>query len=313
MKQKTLVLCGGVGGAKLAYGLSKLTAPEEIVFLVNTGDDFIHLGLYISPDLDTVMYTLAGVNDPKKGWGVEEETWNALGSLKKYGLDTWFQLGDKDLATHIRRTQLLKEGLKLSEVTRNLSSQLGLKHKILPMSESPVQTMIQTDQGKLSFQEYFVKHKCVPKIENINFLESEVAEIPTALEELIRGNKFTGVIICPSNPYLSVDPILSIDKIKTFLLETKIPILAVSPIIDNDSIKGPTAKIMEEMKIEPSVDAIAAHYSGLINILVIDKKDKDNQANISSIDYLVESIYMENNEDKVSLAKVCLEELRKLS
>ena len=313
MKQKTLVLCGGVGGAKLAYGLSKLTAPEEIVFLVNTGDDFIHLDLYISPDLDTVMYTLAGVNDPKKGWGVEEETWNALGSLKKYGLDTWFQLGDKDLATHIRRTQLLKEGLKLSEVTRNLSSQLGLKHKILPMSESPVQTMIQTDQGKLSFQEYFVKHKCVPKIENINFLESEVAEIPTALEELIRGNKFTGVIICPSNPYLSVDPILSIDKIKTFLLETKIPILAVSPIIDNDSIKGPTAKIMEEMKIEPSVDAIAAHYSGLINILVIDKKDKGNQANISSIDYLVESIYMENNEDKVSLAKVCLEELRKLA
>ena len=257
MKQKTLVLCGGVGGAKLAYGLSKLTAPEEIVFLVNTGDDFIHLDLYISPDLDTVMYTLAGVNDPKKGWGVEEETWNALGSLKKYGLDTWFQLGDKDLATHIRRTQLLKEGLKLSEVTRNLSSQLGLKHKILPMSESPVQTMIQTDQGKLSFQEYFVKYKCVPKIENINFLESEVAEIPTALEELIRGNKFTGVIICPSNPYLSVDPILSIDKIKTFLLESKIPILAVSPIIDNDSIKGPTAKIMEEMKIEPSVDAIA--------------------------------------------------------
>ena len=313
MKQKTLVLCGGVGGAKLAYGLSKLTAPEEIVFLVNTGDDFIHLDLYISPDLDTVMYTLDGVNDPKKGWGVEEETWNALGSLKKYGLDTWFQLGDKDLATHIRRTQLLKEGHKLSEVTRNLSSQLGLKHKILPMSESPVQTMIQTDQGKLSFQEYFVKHKCVPKIENINFLESEVAEIPTALEELIRGNKFTGVIICPSNPYLSVDPILSIDKIKTFLLESKIPILAVSPIIDNDSIKGPTAKIMEEMKIEPSVDAIAAHYSGLINILVIDKKDKDNQANISSIDYLVESIYMENNEDKVSLAKVCLEELRKLS
>ena len=313
MKQKTLVLCGGVGGAKLAYGLSKLTAPEEIVFLVNTGDDFIHLDLYISPDLDTVMYTLAGVNDPKKGWGVEEETWNALGSLKKYGLDTWFQLGDKDLATHIRRTQLLKEGLKLSEVTRNLSSQLGLKHKILPMSESPVQTMIQTDQGKLSFQEYFVKHKCVPKIENINFLESEVAEIPTALEELIRGNKFTGVIICPSNPYLSVDPILSIDKIKTFLLETKIPILAVSPIIDNDSIKGPTAKIMEEMKIEPSVDAISAHYSGLINILVIDKKDKDNQGNISSIDYLVESIYMKNNEDKVTLAKVCLEELRKLS
>ena len=310
MKQKTLVLCGGVGGAKLAYGLSKLTAPEEIVFLVNTGDDFIHLDLYISPDLDTVMYTLAGVNDQKKGWGVKEETWNALGSLKKYGLDTWFQLGDKDLATHIRRTQLLKEGLKLSEVTRNLSSQLGLKHKILPMSESPVQTMIQTEQGKLSFQEYFVKHKCVPKIEKIEFLGSEFAEIPTTLEEQIKDDKFTGVIICPSNPYLSVDPILSINKIRTFLLETKIPVLAVSPIIDNDSIKGPTAKIMNEMKIEPSVNAIATHYSELINILVIDQKDKDNQTNISSIDYLVDSIYMKTNEDKVSLAEVCLEELR---
>ena len=204
MKQKILTLCGGVGGAKLAYGLSQLTTPEEIVFLVNTGDDFIHLDLHISPDLDTVMYTLAGVNDPKKGWGVKEETWNALGSLKKYGLDTWFQLGDKDLATHIRRTQLLKEGLKLSEVTRNLSSQLGLKHNILPMSESPVQTMIQTDQGKLSFQEYFVKHKCVPKIEKIEFLGSEVAEVPTFLEELIKDDKFTAIIICPSNPYLSV-------------------------------------------------------------------------------------------------------------
>jgi len=313
MKQKILALCGGVGGAKLAYGLSQIITPEEIVFLVNTGDDFIHLDLYISPDLDTVMYTLAGVNDPNKGWGVKEETWNALGSLKKYGLDTWFQLGDKDLATHIRRTQLLKKGLKLSEVTRNLSSQLGLKHNILPMSESPVQTMIQTDQGKLSFQEYFVKHKCNPKIEKINFLGSEVAEIPTFLEEQIKDDKFTGVIICPSNPYLSVDPILSINKIRSFLLETKIPILAVSPIIDNDSIKGPTAKIMDEMKIEPSVNAIAAHYSGLINILVIDQKDKGNQTNISSIDYLVDSIYMKNNEDKVSLAKACLEELRRIS
>ena len=313
MKQKILALCGGVGGAKLAYGLSQLTTPKEIVFLVNTGDDFIHLDLHISPDLDTVMYTLAGVNDPKKGWGVKEETWNALGSLKKYGLDTWFQLGDKDLATHIRRTQLLKEGLKLSEVTRNLSSQLGLKHNILPMSESPVQTMIQTDQGKLSFQEYFVKHKCDPKIEKIEFLGSEVAEVPTSLEELIKDDKFTGIIICPSNPYLSVDPILSINKIRTFLLETNIPILAVSPIIDNDSIKGPTAKIMDEMKIETSIKTIAAHYSELINILVIDQKDKDNQANIGSIDYLVDSIYMRNNEDKVSLAKVCLEELRKLA
>jgi len=313
MQGKVLALCGGVGGAKLAYGLSKIVPPEDIVFLVNTGDDFIHFDLNISPDLDTVMYTLAELNDPKKGWGLRDETWNNLESLKEYGVDTWFKLGDKDLATHIRRTQLLKDGKKLSDVTRSLSQSLGVRHTILPMAENPVQTIVKTDQGDLTFQEYFVKYQCAPKVKKISNVGSETAEVPIYLKELINKNKFSGVIICPSNPYLSVDPILSINEIKTFLLETDIPILAVSPIIANDSIKGPTSKIMREMNIDPSVESIAQHYSGLIDVLVIDHKDTSCQPITDSMTYVADSIYMSNSEEKISLATNCLEQLKKLA
>ena len=313
MQDKVLTLCGGVGGAKLAYGLSKIVPPEDIVFLVNTGDDFIHFDLNISPDLDTVMYTLAELNDPKKGWGLRDETWNNLESLKEYGVDTWFKLGDKDLATHIRRTQLLKDGKKLSDVTRSLSQSLGVQHIILPMSEKPIQTIVKTDQGELSFQEYFVKYQCAPKVKKISNVGCETAEVPIYLKELINKNKFSGVIICPSNPYLSVDPILSINEIKTFLLETDIPILAVSPIIANDSIKGPTSKIMREMNIDPSVESIAQHYSGLIDVLVMDHKDTSCQPITNSMTYVADSIYMSNSEEKISLATNCLEQLKKLA
>ena len=313
MQSKVLVLCGGVGGGKLAYGLSKIMSPEDIVFLVNTGDDFIHFDLNISPDLDTVMYTLAGLNDPKKGWGLRDETWKNLESLKEYGVDTWFKLGDKDLATHIRRTQLLKDGKKLSDVTRSLSQSLGVQHIILPMSEKPIQTIVKTDQGELAFQEYFVKYQCTPKVKEISNVGCETAEVPIYLKELINKNKFSGVIICPSNPYLSVDPILSINEIKTFLLETDIPILAVSPIIANDSIKGPTSKIMREMNIDPSVESIAQHYSGLIDVLVIDHKDTSCQPVTDSMTYVTDSIYMSNSEEKISLATNCLEQLKKLA
>ena len=313
MQGKVLALCGGVGGAKLAYGLSKIVPPKDIVFLVNTGDDFIHFDLNISPDLDTVMYTLAELNDPKKGWGLRDETWNNLESLKEYGVDTWFKLGDKDLATHIRRTQLLKDGKKLSDVTKSLSQSLGVQHIILPMSEKPIQTIVKTDQGELAFQEYFVKYQCAPKVKKISYVGCETAEVPIYLKELINKNIFSGVIICPSNPYLSVDPILSINEIKTFLLETDIPILAVSPIIANDSIKGPTSKIMREMNIDPSVESIAQHYSGLIDVLVIDHKDTSCQPITDSMTYVADSIYMSNSEEKISLATNCLEQIKKLA
>ena len=218
MKRAILAICGGIGGAKLAFGLSKVLPPEELVFLVNTGDDFTYLNFQISPDLDTVMYTLAGVNDPKRGWGLKNETWKSLKALKEYGVDTWFQLGDKDLATHIQRTQLLEEGKKLSEVTKLLCTSLGVEHLIIPMSESPVRTLVTTDKGKLAFQEYFVKFRCKPKVKKISYIGSNTAEIPKVLKKLIDENRFSGVIICPSNPYLSIDPILSIPELKLFFI-----------------------------------------------------------------------------------------------
>tara|TARA_Y100000590_G_scaffold93439_2_gene105872 strand:- start:16680 stop:17621 length:942 start_codon:yes stop_codon:yes gene_type:complete len=312
MKKKLLVLCGGVGGAKLAYGLSKILPPEELIFLVNTGDDFEHLELHISPDLDTVMYTLSGINDPERGWGLRDETWSTLDSLKRYGVDTWFQLGDKDLATHIRRTQLLNDGKKLSEVTEILSKSLGLKCKIIPMSEDLVQTVVKTTIGDLPFQEYFVKHQCEPIVKEIVFSGKQNPQIPLYLESLLKNGSLKGVIICPSNPYLSIDPILSIKEIKSFLSTTKIPVLAVSPIIDNDSIKGPTAKIMKEMGIKSNIESIAKHYEGLINLLIIDKKDigylKINQDKAVSVD----SILMDSEEKKISLAEICLKKIEEL-
>ncbi|MCH2264618.1 MAG: 2-phospho-L-lactate transferase [SAR86 cluster bacterium] len=309
MKSGILAICGGIGGAKLAFGLSKVLPPEELVYLVNTGDDFTYLNFQISPDLDTLMYTLAEVNDPERGWGLKNETWKNLKALKEYGVDTWFQLGDKDLATHIRRTQLLDEGKKLSEVTKLLCTSLGVKHLIIPMSESPVRTIVTTDKGKLAFQEYFVKFQCKPKVKKISYIGSNKAEIPKVLKKLIDENRFSGVIICPSNPYLSIDPILSIPELNLFLSERNMPVLAVSPIINNASIKGPTSKIMKEMNIEPSVKSIADHYSGLTDILMVDYKDKENIPRLDSVSFVFDSIYMETSSQKINLATKCLEAL----
>tara|TARA_B100000700_G_scaffold109040_1_gene123010 strand:+ start:750 stop:1691 length:942 start_codon:yes stop_codon:yes gene_type:complete len=313
MKKKILVLCGGVGGAKLAYGLSKNLYPEEVVFLVNTGDDFNHYNLYISPDLDTVMYTLAGINDPDKGWGLKDETWNNLNRLKKLGVDTWFQLGDKDLATHIKRTELINEGKLLSEVTESLCSSLDVKYKIFPMSETVVSTKVKTNQGELSFQEYFVKNKCVPKVKEIKFKGNREAVVPLYIKEQIKRNGFRGVIICPSNPFLSVDPILSIKEIKDFLIKSNIPKLAVSPIINNKSVKGPTVKIMKEMGINPSIESIVQHYEGIIDILLVDAIDKNDLPKNMDIQFNFDSILMDSEKKKISLAKTCLEKLEKIT
>ncbi len=313
MKRRSiLAICGGIGGAKLAFGLSKVVSSEELVFLVNTGDDFTYLNFQISPDLDTVMYTVAEVNAPKRGCGLKNETWKNLKALKEYGVDTWFQLGDRDLATHIQRTQLLDEGKKLSEVTKLLCTSLGVKHSIIPMSESPVKTVVTTDKGKLAFQEYFVKFQCKPTVKKINYIGSYTAEIPKVLKKLIDENKFSGVIICPSNPYLSIDPILSIPDINLFLSKRKMPVLAVSPIINNASLKGPTSKIMKEMNIEPSVKSIANHYLGLTDILMVDNKDKENIPQHDSVSLEFNSIYMETSSQKINLATNCISTLERM-
>ncbi|MAS58409.1 MAG: 2-phospho-L-lactate transferase [Gammaproteobacteria bacterium] len=306
MSKKILALCGGIGGAKLAYGLTKNISSEDLLIVVNTGDDFIHIDLNICPDLDTVTYTLAGINDQERGWGIKEETWNTLKLLRQFGAEDWFQLGDKDLATHIRRTSLLKKGMLLSEVTKFLSESLGVKHLIVPMSETPVGTMLHTDKGTLPFQEYFVKHRCEPKINSIEYLGSEKAQIPLSLEEEIISNNFSGVILCPSNPYLSIDPILSVEPLREYLVNRTIPVIAVSPFINNRSVKGPSAKIALELNEEPSVINVANHYQDILDILVIDHKDKYLQDKIK-VKSCVESILMKNDNDKKKLAKSCLE------
>ena len=306
MTRTILTLCGGIGGAKLVYGLSQIIPDENLINVVNTGDDFIHYGLNISPDLDTVTYTLAGINDKKKGWGVEKETWAFLNQLKLFEGEDWFQLGDRDLATHIIRTTLLQQGKSLSEVTNFLKSKLGVNNLVVPMSETPVRTLIQTNEGLLSFQEYFVKKKCEPQVLSIEFSGCEEAQLPPILEKLIESKGIEGVIICPSNPFLSIDPILSIKPLKDFLINRNFKVLAISPYIKNDSIKGPSAKIAYELNKEPSPVLIDKHYEEIADALVIDHEDKGLKEEIKMQTY-VESIVMRNNKDKQHLAKFCIE------
>ena len=307
-RRKILALCGGVGGVKLVYGLTQILEPEQLTILVNTGDDFKFFDFKICPDIDTVSYTLAGINNRDKGWGIRNESWNALSFLSRYGAEDWFQLGDKDLAMHIQRTYLLKRGLLLSEVTQLLSNKLGVKYDIVPMSETPVSTILHTNEGELPFQEYFVKLKCKPTINSIEYSGSDEARIPESLQEQIMSNYFTGVVLCPSNPYLSIDPILSIKPIKNYLINRSVPVLAVSPFINNNAVKGPSAKIALELGEMPSNYNITKHYEDILDILIIDKQDYPSDQEIK-IKIFSESIIMENDKDKKRLALACLNNL----
>ena len=271
--QKILALSGGVGGAKLALGLSNVLPPAQLEIIANTGDDFEHLGLYISPDIDTIMYALAGLSDTNRGWGVEGETWNFLSALKGLGGPDWFQLGDKDLAVHIYRSNMLNQGMSLSQATAKLQSGLGVKHKIIPMTDDPVRTLIHTDDGILGFQEYFVKERCRPVIKKIVFDGADNARIQPDLAATLDDPTLTGVIICPSNPYLSIDPILSVPGLRKKLATLTIPVVAVSPIVGGQSIKGPTAKIMQELDVPVSPLSIAHRYNDFLTGIMIDESD----------------------------------------
>jgi LPPG:FO 2-phospho-L-lactate transferase len=267
---KIVALAGGVGGARLANGLVKLVDPDNISIIVNTGDDFSYAGLYICPDLDTVTYTLAGINDPVNGWGIENETFNVLSSLEALGHPVWFRLGDRDLATHIERTRLLNDGLSLTEVVSRLSHRLNVKHPILPMADTPVHTLVDTvESGVLSFQEYFVKHKCQPNVKSIQFSGSKNARMPEPVANSLQ--KADLVLFCPSNPFVSIDPILSVPGLRE-LVKRK-PVVAISPLIGGKTIKGPAAKMMREMNIEPSTLNIAKYFGDLLTGFVIDHTD----------------------------------------
>ncbi|MGD0752287.1 MAG: 2-phospho-L-lactate transferase, partial [Anaerolineales bacterium] len=268
---KIVALAGGVGGAKLADGLAQLLPSDDLTVVVNTGDDFEHLGLSISPDLDTVCYTLAGLANPKSGWGRQAETFQALENIQKLGGPAWFQIGDKDLATHLERTRRLQEGQSLSQITMQFCRVWGVQHLVLPMSNQSVRTMVDTiDSGELPFQEYFVHRNCEPKVKGFRFVGIESARpAPGVLKSIVEAD---GVVICPSNPWVSIDPILALVGLRSAL--AKKTVLAVSPIIGGQTVKGPAAKMYTELGICPSALAVARHYEDLLSGFILDIVDE---------------------------------------
>lgn len=299
---KITALAGGVGGAKLANGLSRLLAPDNLCIVVNTGDDFEYLGLYICPDIDTVTYNLAGLNDPNTGWGLNKDTYAVLDAMETYGHSKWFKLGDRDFATHIERTRLMHSGHNLGQITKKIAENLGVKHTILPMTNDPVRTQIITENEEtIPFQEYFVRFQSIPIVKRILFDGIEKSSLPDIVAASMESSDF--VIICPSNPFVSIDPILSVPGASS-ILQTK-TVIAVSPLIDGKTLKGPAAKMMKEFGLKPSSLNIAKHYQSLIAGIVIDYRDEHEKDAIShcGIIPIVTDIYMPDVDSQVNLAK----------
>jgi LPPG:FO 2-phospho-L-lactate transferase len=300
-----VALAGGVGGAKLAAGLARVLPPEELVVAVNTGDDFEHLGMHVSPDLDTVMYTLAGIANPETGWGQADETWSFMGALSRLGGPDWFKLGDRDLATNVERTRRLRGGETLSEVTRDLCARLGVRHAVMPMSDDPVRTIVQTDRGELEFQHYFVRDRCEPRVRRLEYRGAEHARPSAALREALGSSDLAGVVFCPSNPYLSIAPILAVPGVREAIGDRAV---AVSPIIAGRAVKGPAAKIMEELGMVPSALEVARFYRGIVRTLVIDRADSGLAAQIEALGIraVQEDTLMAGDSDRERLARACL-------
>lgn len=303
-----LALAGGVGGAKLARGLADILSPDELMVVVNTGDDFEHLGLHISPDLDTVAYTLAGMNDPIQGWGIADDTWYFMEALEKLGGDSWFRLGDRDLATHVERTRRLREGKTLSSITEYFCERLGVRHRIVPMSDDRVRTLVHTEDGLLEFQDYFVRRRAEPVVTDVEFSGVQKARVAEAVRTVIAGQCLTAVVICPSNPYLSIAPILAVPGIRTLLERRRVPTIAVSPLVGGRALKGPAAKIMRELGKEPSSLEIGRFYSGLIDALVIDQEDSSLADSVRALgmSVLVANSVMNVPRDRTELARAVI-------
>lgn len=312
MTGHVVALCGGVGGAKLAHGLTMALTPEELSIIVNTGDDFLHLGLHVSPDLDSVMYALAGLSDPVRGWGRRDETWTFMEALRGLGGESWFQLGDGDLATHVERSHRLAAGATLSEVTAHLCRALGITAQVLPMSDDPVRTRVLTADGWLDFQEYFVKQQCRPAVREFMYTGAEMARAqPNALAALARPD-LRAVVICPSNPFVSVEPILAVPGIRAALRDSKAPIVAVTPIIGGKAIKGPAAKMMAELGLDVSGAAVARRYAELIDGFVIDEADPLPQS-LQGVAFFRAATLMNTVDDRLRLARAALQAADALS
>jgi LPPG:FO 2-phospho-L-lactate transferase len=300
-----LALSGGVGGAKLAFGLYRVLPPDTLTIVVNPGDDFEHLGLTVCPDIDTLLYTLSDEANPELGWGRRDETWTFMAALEKLGGETWFRLGDGDLATHIERTCRLAAGESLSAVTDDFRRRLGIAARLLPASDDKVRTRLDTDRGRLDFQDYFVRLRCEPAVRRLEFAGAETAHANPDVLAMLADPDLRGVIICPSNPFISIDPILAIPGIRQALRACRAPVVAVSPIIGGKAVKGPTAKMMAELGLPVDAAAVARHYRDFLDVYVADENDHEAVAGLD-LPVVLAPTLMVTLEDREALARIVI-------
>jgi len=304
-----LALAGGVGGAKLAAGLSQVVAQDDLTIVVNTGDDFDWMGLRICPDLDTVVYTLAGLDNPQTGWGVQNDTFHVLDSLRSMGCEAWFRVGDRDLATHLFRTRELQAGISLSEVTRAICRKIGIGIKVLPMTDSSVPTIVDTDEGTLTFQDYFVRRKCEPRTRGFTFRGIENATpAPGVLSALECAN---AIIVCPSNPFVSIGPILAVPGLKPALSASRATVVAISPIIAGRAVKGPTARMLGDAGMAVSAASVAGLYRDFVDLFVVDVADEMLRPQVESlgIGFRALPILMDTPQSRAALARTLIDML----
>ncbi|MGA7671335.1 MAG: 2-phospho-L-lactate transferase [Nitrolancea sp.] len=302
-----VALAGGVGGAKLAHGLALTGLESRLAVVVNTADDFELMGLHISPDLDTVLYTLAGLANPETGWGIEGDTFNTLEAIKRYGGPSWFWLGDQDFATHILRTERLRAGQTISKVTAELASALDVTSAILPMCEEPVATIVATPEGRLDFQDYFVQRQHQSLVQSVEFEGIESASVPVAVADAL--SSADAIVLCPSNPIVSIGPILSVPGMCQQLHDAPAPVVAVSPIIGGQALKGPADRMLETLGHEVSSVGVAEIYRDFLTGIVIDEQDRDLAPRIEALGIrtLVTGTIMRSEADRRRLAVETLE------
>ena len=308
MSAHCVLLSGGVGGAKLALGMSRVVPGDELAVLVTTGDDFRHRRLAISPDLDTELSTLADAVTPATGWGRRDETWRCMDELERLGGDTWFRLGDRDLATHALRTQALADGANLSAVTARLCAGFGVAAQLLPVTDEPLATLVHTAEGVLPFQAYFVRCRAEPRVTGLEYAGAAAARPAPGVLAALADPALQAVIIAPSNPWLSIDPMRAVPGLESALRASGAPVIAVSPIVGGRALKGPTAKIMAELGLEVSALAVARHYRGLVDGFILDTADAKLAPAVEALGprVLTCNTIMTTLADKTELARAAL-------
>jgi len=305
-----LALSGGIGGAKLALGLYRILPAGALTVVANTGDDFEHLGLSVSPDIDTLLYTLAGIDNPATGWGRRDETWTFMAALETLGRATWFKLGDGDLATHVERTRRLAAGESLSLITDDFRRRLGISARLLPMTDDDVRTRLNCEEGWLDFQDYFVRLRAAPRVREIAYAGASHAQANPDFLDALTDDRLDAVVICPSNPFLSIDPILALPGVREALRACHAPVIAVSPIIGGRAVKGPTAKIMAELGLPITAGAVARYYKDILDLYVADEGDAEHVRELGIPTRLSRTL-MVTLEDREALARVVLTAARR--